>query len=192
MLGDLPDGSGIADGDAAAGDPRGGSLGAALATSGGGTGSIATTGAGPGAAPHGGPGTSIAQQVGQHLGEAMRAGPGGGRLDVTLQPEDLGRLRLVFTPSESGLTVAVSADRPETLDLLRRNIDLLAGDLAQQGFTDVAFQFGTAAGGGGGSGDAEGSSATPLRVDVGDGDSMPGGAMADAMPGGTAGLDLRL
>ena len=122
----------------------------------------------------------------------MRAGPGGGRLDVTLQPEDLGRLRLVFTPTESGLTVAVSADRPETLDLLRRNIDLLAGDLAQQGFTDVAFQFGAGAGDENEQSETEGRSGIPLHVGAEDGDTRPGGAVPDVTRGAAAGLDLRL
>lgn len=64
-----------------------------------------------------------------------------GSLEVALHPEDLGRVRLVFTPADAGLTVTIQADRAETLDVLRRHIDLLGQDLLAQGYGDVAFDF---------------------------------------------------
>lgn len=65
-----------------------------------------------------------------------------GMVEVKLSPEELGRVRLAMTTAESGMTVLVTAERPETLDLIRRNIDLFASDLADQGFTDLSFSFG--------------------------------------------------
>jgi hypothetical protein len=184
----------LAEAETGEGDPRGGSLGAPLAASGsGGTGPGASAaGPGQGSMAGGGQASALAQQVGQQLGEAMRAGAGGGRLDVTLQPEDLGRMRLVFTPTDSGLTVSVSAERPETLDLLRRNIDLLARDLAGQGFTDVAFDFGASAQNGGDADAAEPTATASVPSHAGEGDTPPGGAAPAAARGGTASLDLRL
>ena len=64
-----------------------------------------------------------------------------GVIEVKLSPEELGRVRLVMTTGEAGMTVLVTAERPETLDLLRRNIDQFATDLAEQGFTDLSFSF---------------------------------------------------
>ena len=65
-----------------------------------------------------------------------------GVIEVKLSPEELGRVRLAMTTSETGMTVLVTAERQETLDLLRRNIDQFAADLAEQGFTDLSFSFG--------------------------------------------------
>ena len=64
-----------------------------------------------------------------------------GVIEVKLSPEELGRVRLVMTTGEAGMNVLVTAERPETLDLLRRNIDQFATDLAEQGFTDLSFSF---------------------------------------------------
>ena len=72
-----------------------------------------------------------------------------GQMEITLVPEELGRVRLTMTPSEAGMAVTILAERPETLDLMRRNIELLARDLAGQGFENLSFSFG-----GSGAGDA--------------------------------------
>lgn len=40
------------------------------------------------------------------------------------------------------MVVTVLADRPETLDLMRRHIDLLARDLQQMGYEGLSFAFG--------------------------------------------------
>lgn len=65
-----------------------------------------------------------------------------GSVDIRLNPEELGRVRLQMVPGEAGLMVHVQADRPETLDLLRRHIDQLARDLAAAGHDAAGFTFG--------------------------------------------------
>lgn len=65
-----------------------------------------------------------------------------GFVEIRLQPEELGRVRLTMLPGDLGVTVQVSAERPETLDLMRRNIDMLEADLMERGFTNLAFSFG--------------------------------------------------
>jgi hypothetical protein len=47
-----------------------------------------------------------------------------------------------MAPSEHGMVVTIQADRPETLDLMRRNIDQLAQDLAAAGYEGAEFSFG--------------------------------------------------
>ena len=64
-----------------------------------------------------------------------------GTIEVKLSPEELGRVRLAMTSGETGMTVQVTAERQETLDLIRRNIDLFAADLTEQGFADLSFSF---------------------------------------------------
>ncbi len=81
----------------------------------------------------------------QQLAEALRQNApvvqNSGSLEVALHPEELGRVRLVFTPADAGLTVTVQADRSDTLEVLRRNIDLLANDLREQGYERLSFEF---------------------------------------------------
>ncbi len=65
-----------------------------------------------------------------------------GMIEVKLSPEELGRVRMAMSSGEAGMTVTITAERAETLDLIRRNIDLLAADLTEQGFGDLNFSFG--------------------------------------------------
>lgn len=63
------------------------------------------------------------------------------RIDIALTPDDLGRLHLSMTEEDGQLRVAMAAERPETLDLMRRTADLLAQDLRAAGYDDVVFTF---------------------------------------------------
>lgn len=62
-------------------------------------------------------------------------------VEISLNPEELGRLRLSLSSSEHGLVVHILAERPETTDLLRRHIGQLDQDLLDLGFDSVAFSF---------------------------------------------------
>ena len=72
---------------------------------------------------------------------ALAAHPGQ-TVELLLAPEELGRVRLVLNPAEGGISVRIAADRPETLDLLRRHSGELAQDLAALGFEGATFTFG--------------------------------------------------
>lgn len=61
---------------------------------------------------------------------------------MTLDPEELGRIRLTLKGREGCMIVTVHADRAETLDLLRRNIDMLAQDFRDLGYVQTSFSFG--------------------------------------------------
>lgn len=63
-------------------------------------------------------------------------------LELTLSPEELGRVRMSFATQDGALTMLLQADRQETLELLRRNIDQLAQDFRDLGFQDLTFHFG--------------------------------------------------
>lgn len=82
-----------------------------------------------------------ARSVGTQLVEAVRVGANGST-DVALNPEELGRVRLSLTAQDGALHVSVTAERPETQDLLRRHIGMLQADFRALGYTDVAFDFG--------------------------------------------------
>jgi len=63
-------------------------------------------------------------------------------VDVSLSPEELGRVRLSISTGEGGVTLQVLAERPETLDLMRRHADQLARELADLGFASIDLAFG--------------------------------------------------
>lgn len=64
-----------------------------------------------------------------------------GHAELRLNPEELGRVRLSLSGAEGGLTVSITAERPETADLLRRHTDSLAREFAALGYGDVGFHF---------------------------------------------------
>jgi flagellar hook-length control protein FliK len=66
-----------------------------------------------------------------------------GRIELALDPEELGPVRLGLVPGDGSVVVHLAADRAETLDLLRRHVDFLARDLRQSGYGDVTFRFGS-------------------------------------------------
>lgn len=79
--------------------------------------------------------------LGHRLAEAVSQFPDR-PVEITLSPEELGRVRLTLATHDGALTMMVQADRPETLDLLRRNIDSLAQDFRDLGYQDLTFSFG--------------------------------------------------
>jgi len=75
------------------------------------------------------------------LTEAFVSALPDGAVEITLRPEDLGRVRLVLSPDAAGLTVTLMAERPETLEQMRRAIDTLAADLRDLGYAGLNFRF---------------------------------------------------
>ena len=62
--------------------------------------------------------------------------------EIALNPEELGRVRLSMTAVDGTLTLHVVAERPETQDLLRRHIDVLAQEFRDLGYDTISFSFG--------------------------------------------------
>ena len=62
-------------------------------------------------------------------------------VEVALNPVELGRVRMVLSATDAGINVSILADRPDTLDLMRRNIDDLGQSFAELGYEDIAFSF---------------------------------------------------
>lgn len=62
-------------------------------------------------------------------------------VELTLSPEELGRLRMSFQTEGSALHVILSFERPDTLDLMRRHIDQLAQEMRAFGMSEVSFTF---------------------------------------------------
>ncbi len=79
--------------------------------------------------------------LGHRLAEAAAQFPDR-PVEITLSPGELGRVRLTFATHDGALTMMIQADRPDTLDLLRRNIDSLAQDFRDLGYQNLSFSFG--------------------------------------------------
>ncbi|WP_306004451.1 flagellar hook-length control protein FliK [Aquicoccus porphyridii] len=62
--------------------------------------------------------------------------------EVRLNPEELGRVRMTMVQSEGAISVTITAERGETLDLMRRHIGLLAEEFRQIGYGSIQFDFG--------------------------------------------------
>jgi flagellar hook-length control protein FliK len=91
----------------------------------------------PSALPTRGEVSPILRQLAEGMGRL-----GDGTVEIRLSPEELGQVRMQLVQGDSGLTVHITADRPETLDLMRRHIDQLARDLAESGYGGAEFSFG--------------------------------------------------
>jgi hypothetical protein len=65
-----------------------------------------------------------------------------GGVEIRLDPEELGRVRLQLVPGDQGMSVVIQAERPETLDLMRRNAADLERALAEAGYDATEFSFG--------------------------------------------------
>ncbi|MCR8724378.1 flagellar hook-length control protein FliK [Frigidibacter sp. ROC022] len=80
--------------------------------------------------------------VHRQLAEAVHAGHRRDAIDISLSPEELGRVRLSLHHDPQGLRVEVSAERAETADLIRRHMGDLDRDLRGLGHGSVSFSFG--------------------------------------------------
>ncbi|WP_339108787.1 flagellar hook-length control protein FliK [Thioclava sp. GXIMD4216] len=83
---------------------------------------------------------ATAHNISQQLTRAL-SNSSDDSVELTLAPEELGKVRMVLHHSDQGMSVMIYADRPETLDLMRRNADMLSRDLRELGYTDVNLNF---------------------------------------------------
>jgi hypothetical protein len=83
---------------------------------------------------------SVPVQIAQQIAVSVSVSESG-HTELRLNPEELGRVRLSLSGAEGGLTVSITAERPETADLLRRHTDSLAREFAALGYGDVGFHF---------------------------------------------------
>lgn len=75
-------------------------------------------------------------QLAQHIARAPA-----GETEVRLAPEELGRVKMVISQTDVGLHIAMSAEKPETLELMRRHETLLLRDLEQLGYENASLSY---------------------------------------------------
>ena len=128
-------------------------------------------------------------QIARQLAEAIQ-NRAGQSVDVALNPRELGRVRMSISAAEAGITVTVLAERPETLDLMRRNIDELAREFQNIGYESINFAF--AEGNTRqhqGSPDSEAPTPVPPNITIEEIETADGGRPAQTV---SSGVDLRL
>lgn len=105
------------------------------------------------ASAHLAPPQTASQTTAQIVAAISRASVDGLNItEVALDPAELGRVRLRLAATDGVLTVVVSAERAETMELLRRNIETLTHDLSETGYDGAQIVFSQ---GGGGARDKE-------------------------------------
>lgn len=132
---------------------------------------------------------AIVRTVSSELGQAVVQQPDG-TVEVTLSQDELGHVKVSMRHEDGAMSITVQADRQETIDLLKRHVDVLARDMRELGFTDVGFSFDDRGGGQ--------KAQTAFLTTETSGDESP--AMANAVfnpvaqsrSGGMNGLDLRM
>ena len=126
------------------------------------------------------------------LAVAIATDPGSGAVEVALSPDELGRLHMLISTEGDSLRIAMTVERPDTLDLLRRHSEQLLADLRQAGFGGATLSFGQ---GSAGEGRMAGSAPTeppPPPADAVHADTPPLPAYPRGQSTGHAPLDLRL
>lgn len=115
-------------------------------------------------------------------------------IEIALSPEELGRVRLVVTGAERAHQVTVWVERPEVMDLVRRNVGLLAEQFGEAGLENASFEFREDRSGRGAAGEG-GGTAAQQREDLPDMTALTA-RMAVSLPGsllsGDRRLDIRL
>lgn len=120
------------------------------------------------------------------IGDAVRA-TAGSRVELRLAPEELGRVTLSFQPDGDGVRVHLVAERPDTLDLIRRHAADLEAELRAAGYDSASFSF--ASGGREREGSSEDGGWRQTADSPPDPDPM---RPADSGSAGAGALDLRL
>jgi len=64
-----------------------------------------------------------------------------GPIEITLDPVELGKVRLTLHATDGGMNVQIVADRVETVDLMRRNSAVIQQEFDDLGFREFNFSF---------------------------------------------------
>lgn len=118
-------------------------LGTSVLASGG---AVSAPGPVAAAAPgHDAPPASPMAQIARHVA----ADPSARSVELRLSPAELGPVQMVLHHADAGqIAVTIHAGRPDTLDLLRNNIHVLAQEFRDIGFSGASFSFGQGSQGG--------------------------------------------
>lgn len=84
-----------------------------------------------------------ARAIAGQMAAVINARPQAGTIEVALNPEELGRVSIVLNGREDGFQISIAAERPETLEIMRRHIAVLEAEFKNLGLGDLSFNLGT-------------------------------------------------
>lgn len=132
--------------------------------------------------------------IAAQIAEAFAA-KGEQKVEVSLNPQELGHVKMRVVTSETGITMIIHTERPETGDLMRRHIHELAEEFRRMGYEDISFEFSGGQAGGDQSGQMAKGGSGPLGGAADAHSAEPadaGEAAAQNLRLGTAGVDIRV
>jgi flagellar hook-length control protein FliK len=102
-------------------------------------------------------------QVARQLAQGFAGLPRdpGAAVEIALDPPELGRVRLSFVEVNGVMTLSITAERPETADLMRRHMALLSEEFARQGLDGPSVNISGGGDGGQGARDPQAFAADP-------------------------------
>ncbi|MDT8325901.1 MAG: flagellar hook-length control protein FliK [Roseovarius sp.] len=83
----------------------------------------------------------LPHHIAMQIAAAAQRGETNRPIDLILSPAELGPVRLSMSSLDGVMSVTVSAERPETLDLMRRHIETLAQEFLNIGYGKAQFSF---------------------------------------------------
>lgn len=84
----------------------------------------------------------VPEAVAGQVALAVAKSGGGRKVELRLDPPELGRVEIHLSPAEKGgLHATVIAERADTHELLRRHGEMLARELSSAGYSDVSLSF---------------------------------------------------
>ncbi len=86
--------------------------------------------------------TDLPQHLAMQIASAVQKGRPERPVQLILHPAELGQVRISLSSTDGTVTVTVITERPETLDLMRRNIGTLAQEFQEIGYQQAQFAFG--------------------------------------------------
>lgn len=86
------------------------------------------------------PSQLVARAVAVQVSQATVDGAGR-MVEITLDPVELGKVKLKLHPTDAGITVQIIADRADTIDLMRRNSTILEAEFRDAGYDNIDFAF---------------------------------------------------
>lgn len=87
--------------------------------------------------------TEMARAIAGQMAAVIHARPQSGAVEVALNPEELGRVSIVLNGREDGFQITIAAERPETLDIMRRHIAVLEAEFRNLGLGHLSVDLGS-------------------------------------------------
>jgi flagellar hook-length control protein FliK len=135
--------------------------------------------------------TALAEAISRQMAQGVVDRPEAeGLVEIALDPPELGRVRLSFSDVGGALTLAITAERPETAELMRRHLSLLVEQFQKAGLDAPNVDINDRDGGNArerGSAQTRVDVATPAQIE-----DRAGVVRPTAFGRASDGLDLRL